>query len=309
MRSFAITLVTTLALGAPATAGRAQVMASEPASVSQTVDGTKITVEYSRPRARGRRGLFGTRVHSGETWTPGANAATTLAVTRAVTIEGRAVPKGKYSVWIVTNPEQWVLLLDPDSTRFHTQRPRESEGQVRIPIRRETRPFMETLTWWFPDVSSTGTTLAMQWDTVHVALRVGVPASYSRAVPADEARRLVGRYRMISEPMPAPPGGSDAPSGAEEMPAPDVMFTIRHEGGELRAVMDPPLFSTESGYTDWILLPGKSGWFKLGRFDGGELVEVTEFVAVHFDPEGDTAKGFEVRAMNDALLAKGTRTP
>ena len=308
MRPFAIALLTTFALGAFTSTGRAQLMASEAASVSQTVDGTKITVDYSRPRARGRTGLFGTRVHTGETWTPGANTATTLAVSKPVTIEGREVPKGKYSVWIVTTPAQWVLLLDPDSSRFHTQRPRERDVQLRIPVRRETRPFMETLTWWFPEVSSTGATLAMQWDTVYVPLRVGVPASYSRAVPAEAARRLVGRYRMISEPMPAPPGGSDAGS-AEEGPAPEVMFTVRHEGGELRAVMDPPLFSRESGYTDWILVPGKSGWFKLGRFDGGELVEITEFAALRFDPEADLAKGFEVRAMNDALLAKGTRVP
>ena len=101
-------------------------------------------------------------------------------------------------------------MLDPDTVRFHTQRPQEHAGQVRIPLRRETKPFMETLTWWFPEVGSTGATLAMQWDTVYVPLRVGVPASYTRAVPADAARRLVGRYRLISEPMPAPPGGSDA---------------------------------------------------------------------------------------------------
>lgn len=309
MRLFASTLLTTLALGALPSIGRAQLMASEAASVSQTVDGTKITVEYSRPRARGRTGLFGTRVHAGEIWTPGANMATTLALSSDATIEGRAVPKGKYSVWIVTEPAQWELLLDPDSMRFHTQHPAAREGQVRIPVRREAKPFMETLTWWFPEVGSTGVTLAMQWDTVYVPLRVGVRASYSRVVPAGVARRLVGRYRMISEPMPAPPGASDAAAPSEEGPATDVLFTIRYEGNELRGVMDPPLFSTESGYTDWILIPGKSDWFKLGRFDGGELVEITDFVAVHFDPAGEAAKGFEVRATNDALMAKGTRVP
>ena len=309
MRSFVSTLLMTLALGAPYSAGHAQLMASEAASVSQTVDGTTITVEYSRPRARGRTGLFGTRIHAGETWTPGANIATTLALSNDATIEGREVPRGKYSVWIVTAPAQWTLVLDPDSVRFHTQRPGERDGQVRIPVRRETKPFMETLTWWFPEVGTTGATLAMQWDTVYVPLRVGVPASYARAVSGDVARRVVGRYRMVSEPSSAPPGGSGAASPPGEGPAKEVLFTVRHEENELRAVMDPPLFSTESGYTDWILLPGKSGWFKLGRFDGNELVEVTDFLALHFDADGDIAKGFEVRATNDALVAKGTRLP
>jgi hypothetical protein len=37
----------------------AQVRASESALVAQTIDGTRFTVEYSRPRARSRDSLFG----------------------------------------------------------------------------------------------------------------------------------------------------------------------------------------------------------------------------------------------------------
>jgi len=39
----------------------AQIRASELGTVSQTIDGTVISVEYSRPRARGRASLFGTK--------------------------------------------------------------------------------------------------------------------------------------------------------------------------------------------------------------------------------------------------------
>ena len=67
-----------LSLALPARAP-AQVRASEAASVSQTVDGTKITIEYSRPRGRARDSLFGKVVPWGEVWTAGANLATTLA--------------------------------------------------------------------------------------------------------------------------------------------------------------------------------------------------------------------------------------
>ncbi|MEP6509570.1 MAG: DUF2911 domain-containing protein, partial [Gemmatimonadales bacterium] len=59
----------------------AQVRASEIGVMSQMIDGTKITVEYSRPRSRGRDSLFGTKaVHWDEVWTPGANWATTFDV-------------------------------------------------------------------------------------------------------------------------------------------------------------------------------------------------------------------------------------
>jgi hypothetical protein len=86
---------------------RSQIRASELASVSQTIDGTKITVEYSRPRIRGRAPTFGPKgksiVHWGEVWTPGANYATTLETTKPFMLDGHAVDKGKYSVWLIVN--------------------------------------------------------------------------------------------------------------------------------------------------------------------------------------------------------------
>ena len=287
---------------------QAQLMASERGTVSQTVDGTTVSVEYYRPRARGRTGLFGTRIHWGEVWTPGANQATALTASKDVTIDGHQVPKGKYSVWMVVTPATWELVLDPDTSRFHTNRPKPRAGQVRFPLQREKRPFMEVLTWWFPEVSSTGMTLAMQWDTVYVPLRIGVPRSFTTAVTPAAAQRIVGRYQMRNQPMPAPPGAAEAAHGEERPPA-ELILTIRYEGGELRGVMDPPLFTTESGYKEWVLVPVKGDWYYLARVDGGELVEVVDFAAAQFDASTGRATGFELRARNDMLIATGKRLP
>ena len=286
----------------------AQLMASEPGSVSQTVDGTTISVDYSRPRARGRTGLFGTRIHWGEVWTPGANAATTMSLGKDVTLNGTPVPKGKYSVWMVVSRGDWELVLDRDTTMFHTQGPRARAGQVRFPVKRETRPFMEVLTWWFPEVTSTGATLAMQWDTVYVPLRIGVPASHAKTVSADVARPIVGRYRLHFEPRPQPARG-DTTIPPEEQPPDDVSFTIRYEGGELHAVMDPPMYSSESGYSDWMVLPKKGDWFVLGRMNHGELVEIFDFFGMQFQHAGGVATGFELRTTSDNLVAKARRIP
>ena len=187
MRTVAFTVVVApLALALLASDAEAsQLLASEPASVSQTVDGTKVTVTYFRPRARGRTGLFGTRVRWNETWTPGANMATRLEISKDVTIEGQPVPTGAYSVWFVVGREKFEMLLDRDTTLFHTQPPKPRAGQVRVNIPREKKPFMEVLTWWIPEMSGTGLTLAMQWDTVYVPLRVKVPASYTTAVESE----------------------------------------------------------------------------------------------------------------------------
>lgn len=285
-----------------------QLAASELAFVAQTVDGTKVSVSYSRPRARGRSGLFGSQIKWGDTWTPGANTATVLTVSNDVTIHGQPVPKGAYSVWFVVSKDPWEMILDRDTALFHTTPPKQRSGQVRFTIPRERRPFMETLTWWFPDVHSAGLTLAMQWDTVHVALPIKVQPSYTRSAADDVARRIVGRYRVHFEPMPIPPTDSTVNEDPDLPPA-DYVYTVRHENGELRVTMDPPMFKTESGYTEWILLPRGNGFFRMGRFDGSELVEIIEFLSVEFDGAGAQARSFEIRAPNDALAARGTRVP
>jgi hypothetical protein len=310
MRTIVSTLLLApLALSAVAASADCQLMASEPATVSQTVDGTRVTVTYYRPRARGRTGLFGSTIKWGETWTPGANASTRLEVSKDVTIEGQRVPKGTYSVWIAVARDTWEMLLDRDTALFHTQAPKHRAGQVRFNVSREKKPFMEALTWWIPEMSPTGMTLAMQWDTVYVPLRIKVPPSYTRTTDTEVARRIVGKYRLRLEPMPELPKDTTLHEPPGDKPPAEVTFTIRHDGGELRAVMDPPMYSSEPGYSDWMLLPRGAGMFRLGRLQQGELVEVMDFLTVEFDSGGDRAAGFEVRLPNDNIVGKATRVP
>src|SRR5258705_10053514 len=82
----------------------AQIRASERGSLSQTVDGTIITVNYGRAQARGRDSLFGKVVTRDEIWTPGANASTTFDVSRDVTVGGKPLPAGEYSMWMSSDP-------------------------------------------------------------------------------------------------------------------------------------------------------------------------------------------------------------
>lgn len=307
MRPLTTSVALLVLLAAPLHAG-AQLLASENAMVSQTVDGTTARVSYARPRARGRANLFGSRVRWGEVWTPGANRATLLEVNKDVVVEGKPVPKGKYSVWVVVQPGEWEMVLDRDTTLFHTQGPKARAGQIRFPVKREKRPFMEVLTWWFPEVGSRGATLAFQWDTVYVPLHVGVMPSYVTAVAPDVSRRIVGSYRLRMNP--APTSTDTTLTAAAERNAPDIRFTIRQEGSTLRGEMDPPMFVTEDGYRSWTLVPhGGDGWFSLARMDKGEIIEILDFASVQFDRTGDRASGFEIRATNDQLIGRGTRVP
>src|SRR5438477_1564146 len=63
-------------------------------------DGKTITVDYSSPRMKGRK-IFGGLVPYGEVWRTGANDATTFVTTANLSVDGKDVPAGNYTIFTV----------------------------------------------------------------------------------------------------------------------------------------------------------------------------------------------------------------
>src|SRR5689334_825471 len=73
---------------------------SPPASLSQTVGVTKITIDYHRPGVKGRK-IWGGLVPYDKVWRLGANEATTLTFSDPVRIKSRELPAGSYALFAV----------------------------------------------------------------------------------------------------------------------------------------------------------------------------------------------------------------
>jgi hypothetical protein len=289
-------------LCAPA-AAHAQIRASELASVSQTIDGTKITINYSRPRARSRDmgTLFGSPrvVHWDEVWTPGANASTTIEASKNIKLNGHLVPKGKYSVWMVVRKSgDWTAVLDTNAARFHTFRPDTLKAAVRFPIKVQQAPFMEVLTWWFPGVGATGGTIAMQWGTYRVDMDVMVEPSMTVPLTPAEAAPYVGRYEMTSK---------------QSKKSRD--FIISLHGDTLKAEWD----KTDVGdglqellvkyFGRFALIRISKDWFVPGLYDEqGRIYEVLRpEMILEFMVEGGKATSFEIHDQKDEIWATAKR--
>jgi hypothetical protein len=91
MRHIEVWMLVAASVAALPAVGQAQVRASERGGAFQVVNGTTITIEYSRPAVRGRVTMFGGQIPWGQVWTPGANWATTLEVDLVVSINGHPV--------------------------------------------------------------------------------------------------------------------------------------------------------------------------------------------------------------------------
>ena len=293
MRRSIVAVAVVTALSLPATAP-AQIRASELGSVSQTIDGTKLTVTYSRPRVRGRDPIFGSRaVRWGETWTPGANWATTLDVGRAITLGGRPVPKGTYSVWMVVRQGgDWTMVLEPKARLFHMDPPDSSARQIRFPVRAETGPFTEVLTWSFPDVRSSGGTLALQWATTRVAMEIGVEPSLTVTMPEAEAAPYLGRYAYTEV-------------DTLGKPTRTIELVVLYEDGTLKGEFVP-----EDGYMKRFALvrTGPDFFFPALYDRDGRIYEVLRpDMSIEFTRANGKAETLEVRYGGDYLAARGKR--
>lgn len=278
----------------------AQIRASEPASVTQTIDGTEITIEYYRPRARGRTPLFGPEAVVWENpWTPGANWSTNIAFENPITLQGVALEPGEYSMWIRMSEDGFLpesMFLDPNPKIFHTQPPPASDEQIEIPIERSEGPFKEVLTWDFEDISSTGAVLALRWGNMRIPLEVGVEPSMRLTVTPEEAAPVVGTYRMQFHEGPTGPG------------SPPFTFIVRYDEesetlrGDIEEFPDPWFNSL-----DMQLLPFADRIFVPGEVYDGVLTEVWDGFFMEFELTDGPSDGIQLRGEEDAIVGEAER--
>jgi hypothetical protein len=151
-----------------------KVRRSQAAAVSQRVANTEITVSYSRPVARGRE-LFGGIVPYGQVWNPGADQATAVVFSRDVTINGQSLAAGKYSIWVIPDPDRWTLIFSRAGDVYHTPYPGEAQDVLRLEVVPETSSYTEVMTFDFPFVEGKETALQFRWGTTRLSMTIAVP--------------------------------------------------------------------------------------------------------------------------------------
>ena len=146
------------------------------------VGGQWVEVRYGRPIKRGRD-LFGPDDHrealndGAPVWRAGANVSTRLLTEAPLVFGTTRVAPGEYTVFIDLQPTEWVFVLSawPAQTTYDFESHTALWGAyeytpdrdvVRISMAVETLPrAFDQLSWQFLDMSDSGGTLALLWDT------------------------------------------------------------------------------------------------------------------------------------------------
>jgi hypothetical protein len=176
MKHLLIAATASLALVANAPCATAQGYPfSQRQSVTQGVANTTISIEYGRPVARGRV-LWGQLVPWDSIWHPGADTATRIVISRDITVEGKALKAGEYSLWLIPREKTaWTVIFSSAARTFHKPYPGANTEVLRIDVAPETTSHMESFAIYFPAVLRDDATMRLHWGTSAISLRLKAP--------------------------------------------------------------------------------------------------------------------------------------
>lgn len=146
--------------------------ASPAATIKQRVGVTDVEIAYSRPSAKGRK-IFGGLVPFGQVWRTGANAATKVSFSTPIMLEGKEIPAGTYGLYTIPGEKEWTVIIHKDSAQWGAYEYKAENDVIRVAVKPESLPrAVETFTIGFDELRDTSATLALEWETTRVPIKL-----------------------------------------------------------------------------------------------------------------------------------------
>jgi tetratricopeptide (TPR) repeat protein len=173
------------------------------ATVTERIGVTDVTINYNRPAVKGREGkIWGQLVPVGYAeqglgdtkaipWRAGANENTTIDFSTDVTVEGQALPAGRYGFFVAYDPAECTLIFSRTSTAWGAffYNPQEDALRVKVkPMSLDNE--VERLRYEFTDQKENSAVIALQWEKLSIPFRVEV--DYPKTQLVAFRRELVG---------------------------------------------------------------------------------------------------------------------
>lgn len=109
-------------------------LASPRDSVSGTVNGAKISINYGSPSVKDRK-IWGELVPYGEVWRAGANEATTFSTSKSIMVENQNLPAGKYSLFAIPGETEWTIIFNKTAAQWGAYDYKQKDDALRVKIK------------------------------------------------------------------------------------------------------------------------------------------------------------------------------
>lgn len=133
----------------------------------------ELKVFYCSPSKKDRK-IFGELVPYGEVWRTGANEASTFSTNKELSIDGKTLVKGTYTLWTIPGETTWDVIFSSEmydwGVKITDQKPArepEYDALVTTVIVSTSLTTTESFTISFSDIE-TATIMTLAWDNVVV---------------------------------------------------------------------------------------------------------------------------------------------
>src|SRR5271157_4064485 len=150
--------------------------ASPPADTSVTINGKTIAIKYSAPSMRGRKIFNGSDALQPDNtiWRAGANEATALHTDADLDINGLAVPKGDYTLFVWLEPKLWKLVINKQTGQSGLEYHQEQD-LARVPMTMSKPPApIETYKMTLSSEGGNKGKLQLDWENVIASVPITV---------------------------------------------------------------------------------------------------------------------------------------
>lgn len=139
---------------------------SKNGSTSGTIDGVEVSLDYGRPNVNGRT-IWGELVPYDEVWRTGADEATTITFSGDVTVQGKPLAAGTYSLFTIPAEGEWTIIFNKTAKQWGAYDYDSAQDVLRVTATPKAGDATEAL-----EFTLDGSDVVLHWDKLAVPFTV-----------------------------------------------------------------------------------------------------------------------------------------
>jgi len=146
--------------------------ASPAATATGKIGDATVKISYSSPAVKERK-IWGELVPYNKIWRAGANEATIFETDKALKIEGKELPAGKYSIYMLPTESQWTIIFNSQVGQWGITRAGETTDDptkdvLKVTVKpMKSKAFNERMTY---EVTNNG--FSLNWENLTVPVKI-----------------------------------------------------------------------------------------------------------------------------------------
>ncbi|TPE41514.1 DUF2911 domain-containing protein [Pontibacter mangrovi] len=145
---------------------------SIPSEATGSIGNADIKINYHAPGVKGRI-IWGGLVPYNQVWVTGAHMATSFETDKALIIDGKELPAGKYALFTIPGKNEWTVIFNRDWQQHLADKYDQKKDVLRVQVKpEELKQHQERLKYEILGKNSSEGDILIAWDKVGLTVPV-----------------------------------------------------------------------------------------------------------------------------------------